>query len=88
MNACCCCAAAGAFGVVRLAVHVRTGLRYAVKTVLKAQLRRRVDVEDLKREVAILSQLSSHPNVAALLHTYEDEAACHIVLELVSLGAW
>jgi hypothetical protein len=87
-TACCCAAAAGAFGVVRLAVHVRTGLRYAVKTVLKAQLRRRVDVEDLTREVTILSQLSSHPNVAALLHTYEDEAACHIVLELVSGGSW
>jgi calcium-dependent protein kinase len=76
----------GAFGVVRLAVHKRTGLRYAVKTVGKAQLRRRVDVEDLRREVSILAQLSSHPNVAALLHTYEDEQAVHIVLELCEGG--
>lgn len=64
-------------------MHMRTGLRYAVKSISKAQLRRRVDVEDLRREVAILSQLSSHPNVAALLQTYEDGAAVHIVLELV-----
>lgn len=76
----------GAFGVVHLAVHMRTGLRYAVKSISKAQLRRRVDVEDLRREVAILSQLSSHPNVAALLQTYEDGAAVHIVLELCEGG--
>lgn len=74
---------AGAFGVVRLAVHARTGLRYAVKTVYKSQLRRRADLEDLRREALILAQLSSHPSVAALLQTYEDEAAVHIVMELV-----
>lgn len=72
--------------MVRLAVHVRTGLRYAVKTIDKAQLRRRVDVEDLRREVTILSQLSSHPNVAALLQTAEDERHVHIVIELCQGG--
>lgn len=76
----------GAFGVVRLAVHIRTGLRYAVKSVYKRQLRRRVDVEDLRREVQILGMLSSHPNVAALLQTYEDDEAVHIVLELCEGG--
>lgn len=44
---------AGAFGVVRMAVHRRTGLKYAVKTVWKSQLRRRADVEDLRREVQV-----------------------------------
>ena len=44
---------AGAFGLVRLAVHVRTGLRYAVKTVWKRQLRRSVDLQDLQREVRL-----------------------------------
>ena len=73
--------------MVRLAVHARTGLRYAVKTVRKAQLRRWVEVEDLRREVQILSLLSSHPNVAALLQTYEDVEAVHIVLELVRCPA-
>jgi serine/threonine protein kinase len=41
----------------------------------------------VRREVAILALLSSHPNVAALLQTYEDEAAVHIVLELVRAAA-
>lgn len=47
------CTLAGAFGVVRMAVHRRTGLKYAVKTVWKSQLRRRADVEDLRREVQV-----------------------------------
>jgi hypothetical protein len=34
--------------VVRLAVHKRTGLRYAVKTILKSRLARRVDLEDVR----------------------------------------
>ncbi|PSC74081.1 calcium-dependent kinase 34-like [Micractinium conductrix] len=76
----------GAFGVVRRATHRRTGLRYAVKSVFKRQLQRRVELEDLKREVQILSLLSSHPNVAALLQTYEDDDAVHIVLELCEGG--
>lgn len=36
-----------------MAVHRRTGLKYAVKTVWKSQLRRRADVEDLRREVQV-----------------------------------
>lgn len=34
----------------------------------------------------ILGMLSSHPNVAALLQTYEDDEAVHIVLELVRVS--
>ncbi len=37
-------------------------------------------------QAQILSLLSSHPNVAALLQTYEDAAGAHIVLELVRSG--
>ena len=43
----------GAFGVVRLAVHIRN----AVNSVYKRQLRRRVYEEDLRREV----QARAHP---------------------------
>jgi serine/threonine protein kinase len=44
----------GAFGVVRRCHHRRTGQAFACKTVEKAQLRRRADVEDVRREVQIL----------------------------------
>ena len=76
----------GAFGVVRRCHHRRTGEEFACKTVEKSQLRRRADVEDVRREVQILMMLSSHPNVAALLHCYEDEAAVHMILELCEGG--
>ncbi|GAB4814919.1 hypothetical protein N2152v2_001965 [Parachlorella kessleri] len=76
----------GAFGVVRLATHRQTKERYACKTILKSQLKRPVEVEDVKREVAILELLSSHPNVAALLACYEDESSVNLILELCEGG--
>ena len=44
----------GAFGVVRRCVHRKTGQEFACKTVVKSQLKRRADVEDVRREVQIL----------------------------------
>lgn len=44
----------GAFGVVRRCVHRSTGQEFACKTVVKSQLKRRADVEDVRREVQIL----------------------------------
>ncbi len=76
----------GAFGVVRRCTHRQTGRVYACKTVVKNQLKRRADVEDVRREVQILMMLSSHPNVAALLAIYEDDEAVHLILELCEGG--
>lgn len=76
----------GAFGVVRRCRNRRTGGEFACKTVVKNQLRRRADVEDVRREVQILMMLSSHPNIAALVAIYEDEEAVHLVLELCEGG--
>jgi calcium-dependent protein kinase len=76
----------GAFGVVRRCKHRQTGQEYACKTVVKNQLKRRADVEDVRREVQILMMLSSHPNVAALLAIYEDDEAVHLILELCEGG--
>jgi len=76
----------GAFGVVRRCIHRDTGQVYACKTVVKSQLKRRADVEDVRREVQILMMLSSHPNVAALLAIYEDNEAVHLILELCEGG--
>lgn len=44
----------GADGVVRVATHRKTGKRFACKTVFKGWLRRRVQVEALRKEVHIL----------------------------------
>ena len=50
----------GAFGVVRRCKHRQTGQEYACKTVVKDQLKRRADVEDVRREVQILMVRSIH----------------------------
>jgi calcium-dependent protein kinase len=76
----------GAFGAVRRCTHRTTREAFACKSVVKAQLRRRADVEDVRREVQILMMLSGHPAVAALVAVYEDAAAVHMVLELCEGG--
>lgn len=76
----------GAFGVVRRCRNKLTNREFACKTVLKKQLRRRADVEDVRREVQILMMLSSHPNVAGLVAIYEDSDAVHLILELCEGG--
>lgn len=44
----------GAFGVVRRCQNKATGEWFACKTIEKRQLKRRADVEDIRREVQIL----------------------------------
>lgn len=56
----------GAFGVVRLVVETKTGRPYACKSISKAKLISKEDVEDVRREVEILNLVSPHPTVAGL----------------------
>ncbi|KAL6784790.1 hypothetical protein ACKKBF_B03225 [Auxenochlorella protothecoides x Auxenochlorella symbiontica] len=76
----------GADGVVREAVHLVKETRHACKTIYKGWLRRRSQVEGLRREVHILQMLSGHPHVASLVECIEDELAVHLVLELAAGG--
>lgn len=72
----------GAFGVVRLVVETKTGRPYACKSISKAKLISKEDVEDVRREVEILNLVSPHPTVAGLKQVYEDRYAVHIVMEV------
>ena len=76
----------GAFGVVKRCRNKATGDYFACKIIEKRQLRKRADVEDIRREVQILMLLSSHPSVAALVASYEDAAAVYLILELCEGG--
>lgn len=76
----------GAFGVVTYCTNKATGQGFACKTIEKKQLRRKADVEDIRREVQILMLLSSHPSVAALCAVYEDTEAVYLILELCEGG--
>ena len=40
-----------------------------------------MDVEDVKREVSIMRDLSGHENVVQFFEAFEDEDAVYIVME-------
>ncbi|CAI5983700.1 unnamed protein product [Closterium sp. NIES-65] len=77
---------AGQFGVTRVVVCRSTGRRLACKTINKAAFKSKSDIEDVRREVAILNLLRSHPNVIHLEEPIETPHAIHLIMELCSGG--
>lgn len=76
----------GQFGVTFLATERKTGEQYACKSIAKRKLVTKEDVEDIKREVAIMHHLAGHQNVVKLKEAYEDKQSIHIVMELCAGG--
>ncbi|XP_010256099.1 PREDICTED: calcium-dependent protein kinase 10-like [Nelumbo nucifera] len=76
----------GEFGVTYLCTDRETKETLACKSISKRKLRTAVDIEDVRREVAIMSSLPDHPNVVRLKATYEDNEAIHLVMELCEGG--
>ncbi|KAJ4916147.1 Calcium-dependent protein kinase 10 [Raphanus sativus] len=76
----------GEFGITHLCTDRETREALACKSISKRKLRTAVDVEDVRREVAIMSALPDHPNVVKLRETYEDGENVHLVMELCEGG--
>lgn len=76
----------GAFGVVKLGIHKKTGEHLAVKSISKAKLVCKEDVKDVQAEVAIMNLVAGHQNVVTLKSTYEDKEAVHLSMELCAGG--
>ncbi|VVA91821.1 unnamed protein product [Arabis nemorensis] len=76
----------GEFGITYLCTDRETHEALACKSISKRKLRTAVDVEDVRREVAIMSTLPEHPNVVKLKATYEDNENVHLVMELCEGG--
>ncbi|KAA8540913.1 hypothetical protein F0562_024949 [Nyssa sinensis] len=76
----------GEFGITYLCTDRETREALACKYISKKKLRTAVDIEDVRREVAIMSSLPHHPNVVRLKATYEDNEAVHLVMELCEGG--
>ncbi|XAR65439.1 Non-specific serine/threonine protein kinase [Bertholletia excelsa] len=76
----------GEFGVTHLCTDRSTREALACKSISKKKLRTAVDVEDVRREVEIMSCLPEHPNIVRLRATYEDDEAVHLVMELCEGG--
>jgi serine/threonine protein kinase len=53
----------GAFGTVRLATSRTSSAKLACKSIAKAKLVCREDVQDVQREVAIMNHVAGHANV-------------------------
>jgi len=56
----------GAFGVVRLGHNKATGDPVAVKSISKAKLSCKEDIQDVQAEVAIMNLVAGHSNVVML----------------------
>lgn len=76
----------GEFGITYLCTDRETKEALACKSISKKKLRTAVDIEDVRREVAIMSSLPDHPNVVRLRATYEDNENVHLVMELCEGG--
>jgi len=76
----------GEFGITYLCVDKDTQEVYACKSISKRKLRTAVDVEDVRREVAIMGHLPHHGNIVTLKGAYEDDQAVHLVMELCEGG--
>ncbi|XP_008805015.1 calcium-dependent protein kinase 3-like isoform X2 [Phoenix dactylifera] len=76
----------GEFGVTYLCMERDTKELLACKSISKRKLRTAVDVEDVRREVAIMRHLPRNPSIVSLREACEDENAVHLVMELCEGG--
>ncbi|KAI4341434.1 hypothetical protein MLD38_026160 [Melastoma candidum] len=76
----------GEFGITYLCTDRETREALACKSISKRKLRTAVDVEDVRREVAIMSTLPDHLNIVKLKATFEDNENVHLVMELCEGG--
>ncbi|CAN1749224.1 Calcium-dependent protein kinase 10 [Linum perenne] len=76
----------GEFGITYLCTDKETKEAFACKSISKRKLLTAVDIEDVRREVDIMSSLPDHPNIVKLKATYEDHDNVHLVMELCQGG--
>ncbi|KAJ0978971.1 hypothetical protein J5N97_014445 [Dioscorea zingiberensis] len=62
------------------------GVEVAVKVISKAKMTTAIAIEDVRREVKILSALTGHKNLVRFYDAYEDEENVYIVMELCRGG--
>lgn len=74
----------GKFGVVKSAIHRKTGKKVAVKILNKSEMTNK-DLELQKREIEIL-KICQHPNIIRLLDIFENQSNRFLVMEFLSGG--
>ncbi|KAM3340427.1 calcium-dependent protein kinase 13 [Capsicum galapagoense] len=76
----------GEFGVTYLCIDRKNRDLLACKLISKRKLRTAVDVEDVRREVAIMKHLPMDSSIVSLKEACEDDNAVHLVMELCEGG--
>ncbi|KAF9678607.1 hypothetical protein SADUNF_Sadunf07G0052100 [Salix dunnii] len=71
----------GQFGYTYVATDKANGDRVAVKRIEKNKMVLPIAVEDVKREVKILQELTGHENVVQFHNAFEDDSYVYIVME-------
>ncbi|KAF3658885.1 Calcium-dependent protein kinase 7 [Capsicum annuum] len=76
----------GEFGITYLCIDRSRKELLACKSISKRKLRTAVDVEDVRREVAIMKHLPQNSSIVSFREACEDENAVHLVMELCEGG--
>ncbi|KAF2288523.1 hypothetical protein P3X46_008793 [Hevea brasiliensis] len=76
----------GEFGVTYLCIDRDNRELLACKSISKRKLRTAVDIEDVRREVAIMKHLPKNSSIVSLKEACEDDNAVHLVMELCEGG--
>ncbi|KAI9085111.1 hypothetical protein K1719_032927 [Acacia pycnantha] len=76
----------GEFGITYLCIDRETRELLACKSISKRKLRTAVDVDDVRREVAIMKLLPKSSSIVRLKEAFEDANAVHLVMELCEGG--
>ncbi|CAI8584844.1 unnamed protein product [Vicia faba] len=71
----------GDFGRTYFWKDRNSGEEVACKWISKNGLKTAIDIEMVRREVAILSHLPKHPNIVTLKDVFEDDDHVHLVME-------
>ncbi|KAL9689149.1 hypothetical protein QQ045_033581 [Rhodiola kirilowii] len=74
------------FGIIYLCTERSSGIKYACKSISKAKLIASKDIENVRKEIAILQHLSGQPNIIEFKGAYEDKLNLHLIIELCSGG--
>ena len=67
-------------------MELATGKLYACKVISKHKLKSKEEIEDVRREVAIMHHLAGHENIVTVHGAYEDARAVYLVMEYCGGG--
>eukprot|EP00128_Syssomonas_multiformis_P001303 Colp12_sorted_trinity150504_noHs@24901 len=76
----------GTYGKVKLGYNIKSGEKVAIKCIEKTSLRTPRQVTRVKREIAALKLLSSHPNIVKVLDVMENDHKIILIMEYASGG--